>query len=187
MYNHPYIIYLRKLYEKPEPVINTPKQITQAQKFKASESTYISQQSTYQAESEALINQYNNMSLNQRANSQMTVGSPSSQASTLILGTNNMMMTQSPQMSLTQTPVLPTSPKIATLNQTTTNQTGCVDIPPSNIINSVITFPQCVQLLHYCRLAFKCYNYGKQSKSCAKLNPFLSNWILSLMSEISKK
>lgn len=72
MYHHPYIVYLRKLYEKQGspniPSIQTPK-------LKTSESTYGSQQSKSQAETEALINQYNSMTPQQRAASSLSIGS----------------------------------------------------------------------------------------------------------------
>lgn len=121
-------------------------------------------------------------------------------ASSLSIGNLNMTgfsTYQTPQQSIsTKSQNLTVQPNTAVSNQISPSTTQQIQSSPNlqstdviipNIINSVITFPHCVQLLHYCRLVYKCYNLGKSSKSCIKLNPYLCNWVLGLMSEIQKK
>ena len=133
-----------------------------------------------------MINQYNSMSLQQRATSFMSIGNQSQ--SPYIQSISNTQIPMSPQMNQSTPYIMPLpSPSTTQLiaNQPSSNHFG--EITPSTIIANPITFPQCVQLLHYCRLVYKCFNFGKQSKSCAKLNPYLSNWVLSLMTEVQNK
>ena len=237
MYSHPYIVYLRKLYEKPEPPVL--KLAIQTPKLKTSESTYGSQQSKSQAETEALMNQYNAMTPQQRAASSLSIGSLSGLTA---LSMNQLQQSfnpaQSQNQSQSQSHSQPHSPAIKTvmpitpqqqLHQMSPHQSHSQQqlqqqlqqqailhqslntqqlqqqvqkpqpiqqhslsptvetIAPSNVINRKISFPECVQLLHYCRLVYKCHNFGKASKSCLKIGPYLSNYLLSLISEIQNK
>ena len=53
------------------------------------------------------------------------------------------------------------------------------NISPTNILRYKISFSQCVQLLHYCRLIHKCIITGMKITSCARLVDYLSAWLLA--------
>ena len=65
------------------------------------------------------------------------------------------------------------------LNMTTKTKTQTV--APTNIVRSKISFSQCVQLLHYCRLVHKCIVTGSKIHSCARVADYLSSWLLGLV------
>lgn len=71
------------------------------------------------------------------------------------------------------------------LNMTTRTKTQTV--APTNIVRSKISFSQCVQLLHYCRLVHKCIVTGLKIHSCAKVADYLSAWLLGLVEELRIK
>lgn len=126
------------------------------------------------------------MTPQQRATSSLSIGNLSmtgfstyQQLSPLQQTPSNNQIGTQPTSSVS--PQTPTIPVMQTQIQLPSNSQSS-DVVSSSIINSTIAFPQCVQLLHYCRLVYKCYNFGKSSKSCVKLNPYLCNWLLSLMS-----
>lgn len=59
-------------------------------------------------------------------------------------------------------------------------------IQPSNVINVPITFAQCVHILHYCRLIYKCVTIAMKQKYNLDSSS-LVNWLLSFLKEIQNK
>ena len=70
---------------------------------------------------------------------------------------------------------------------TTMNRVKPQTYAPTNLIRSKISFSQCVQLLHYCRLIHKCVTAGTKITSCAKVVDYLSGWLLALTEELKLK
>ena len=61
------------------------------------------------------------------------------------------------------------------------------EVTPSNIIFGSISFAQCVHLLHYCRLVYKCVSLALKENCYLECNTYLSNWLLGIIKEISNK
>lgn len=61
------------------------------------------------------------------------------------------------------------------------------EIPPSNLIKEDITFAQCVLVLHYCRLVYKCVSMLIKENCHMECNVHLSNWLLNILKEMEVK
>jgi hypothetical protein len=100
MYNHSYILYLRKLYDKPIPVLQPNIQIPT---LKTSENTYQTQQSKSQAENQTLMHQYNNnMTPQQKASSSVSLGNLKVNGISNTMITPNKQVFSSPHKNIVQ-------------------------------------------------------------------------------------
>jgi len=61
------------------------------------------------------------------------------------------------------------------------------EVLPSNLIKEDITFAQCVLILHYCRLVYKCVSMLIKENCHMECNVHLSNWLLNILKEMENK
>lgn len=118
---------------------------------------------------------------------------PSSNSQIVIL--NNRNSSQGPRTQTVINPQMQNSvkPQMNFLKQA--NQPGMLtttiinkpNVTPTNLIQFKISFSQCVQLLHYCRLVHKCIITGSKIVSCGKVVDYLSAWLLGLTEELRSK
>ena len=86
-------------------------------------------------------------------------------------------------MPLLSTPLIPPNPKPVTKPKPARKP-----VNPYDIISAKLTYPQCVQLLHYHRLVAHCIQALQQFfPSAYPLQPLLANYLLTIITEFDSK